>query len=476
MNLRYIFFIRRMSYYVKCKEKRKHKHKQREVVTMINKDDMILAKDRYYSMDTRKTRLNNNVLVVGTSGSGKTRGIVIPNILQASGSYIITDPKGNLYDKYSDYLCEKGYFVKKLNFVDPKDSIKYNFFRYIRTTQDVLKIADMIVKSDGGCLRDDPFWDEAASLLYQALIGFLRFHRPESDWNIASIMKLINACTIEGEDCTSRTPTDAIFDEILQHDPRDYSARQYMKYRAAAGKTLRSINITANSKLGVFDTDEIRTMMDSDQTDFPMIGQRKTALFVVVSDTDRSMDPLVNLFFTQAMNELCLYADTKCKDQCLPVPVRFIMDDFATNCKIQNFPRMIASIRSRGISTMLMIQAESQLDACYGDDGRTIIGNCDTYVYLGGNDVETAQNVAVRGDRLLKDILYMPVGKGWIFRRGSQPVLAEGFCPEEYEAELTKELPEQRGPGFAEDGRTGSEVRISGFCRPLFKTGFEKAV
>jgi type IV secretion system protein VirD4 len=212
--------------------------------------------------------------------------------------------------------------------------------------------------------------------------------------------------------------------------------RTYKKFRVASSRTLRSILVTANSRLGVYDTPELEKMMKEDDVNISWIGRRKTALFVVVSDTDRSMDRLVNLFFSQAMNELCRYADTKCTDYRLPVPVRFIMDDFATNCKIEEFPRMIASIRSREISTTLIIQAESQLTQCYGYDGRTIIGNCDTYVYLGGNDVETAKAVAERCDMPVKKILNMPVGTNWIFRRGEEPRNGVNFKLDEVLHEL----------------------------------------
>ena len=221
-----------------------------------------------------------------------------------------------------------------------------------------------------------------------------------------------------------------------EKNPDSYAVNMYSKFRVAANRTLRSILITVNARLGLFDTPELNEMTATDDIDIASIGQKKTALFVVVSDTDRSLDGLVNIFFTQAMNELCRYADKSCEHNTLPVPVRFILDDFATNCKIEDFPRMIASIRSRGISTMLMIQAESQLTEGYGYDGRTIIGNCDSYVYMGGNDVETAKAVAERCDMPLKKILNMPVGTNWIFRRGQAPVNAKNIDLDEYLMEL----------------------------------------
>lgn len=228
---------------------------------------------------------------------------------------------------------------------------------------------------------------------------------------------------------TAETKIDRMMMEYGKENPDSYAIETYRKFRIAADKTLRSILITTNARVGLWDTPEITEMTSSDDIEIENIGRRKTAIFVVVSDTDRSMDGLVNIFLTQTMNELCRVADRECKNNCLPIPVRFILDDFATNCKIEEFPRMIASIRSRGISTMLMIQAESQLTENYGVDGKTIIGNCDTYVYLGGNDIETAKAVAERCDMTVKKILNMPVGTNWIFRRGQSPVNGINFDP-----------------------------------------------
>jgi type IV secretion system protein VirD4 len=214
-------------------------------------------------------------------------------------------------------------------------------------------------------------------------------------------------------------------DDLYSTNNSSYAVKTYKKFRVAAGKTLKSILISVNARLGLFDVPEIDAMLETDTINIKSIGDKKTALFVVVSDTDRSLDGLANIFFTQAMNELCRYADKECKDNRLPVPTRFILDDFATNVRINEFPRMISSIRSRGISTMLMIQAEAQLQEAYEFDGKTIIGNCDTYVYLGGNDVETAKAVAERCDVPVKKVLNMPVGTCWIFRRGQMPIYSK---------------------------------------------------
>lgn len=349
---------------------------------MIQKGDLILADGKYYDMDCYRTKLNNNVLVVGTSGSGKTRSIVSPNIMQATGSYIISDPKGNLYGKYKAYLEERGYEVKKLDFTDPGHSIHYNFFSYIRDELDVMKLASIMI-DDIKDVQNDAFWTDSSRLLMQAMIGYIMECLDEDGQNLKELLKLISRFQIDENRSGNDTLGDLMFHQLDRENPDSYAVRQYKKFRIATGKTLKSILITVESQMGLFDTRELREMLSYDETNIQDIGKKKTALFVVVSDMDRSFDKLANIFFTQAMAELCRVADQECEDQRLPLPVRFILDDFATNCKIEQFPRMISSIRSRGISTMLMIQSESQLRTSYATDDKTIISNCDTYVYLG---------------------------------------------------------------------------------------------
>ena len=403
---------------------------------MIQKGDLILAEGKYYDMDCYRTKLNNNVLVVGTSGSGKTRSIVSPNIMQATGSYIISDPKGNLYGKYKAYLEERGYEVKKLDFSDPKHSIHYNFFSYIRDETDVMKLASILIDDIKG-VQNDAFWTDSSRLLLQAVIGYIMECMDEDGQNLKELLEIIARFEIDENRSGNETLGDLLFHRLEMENPDSYAVRQYKKFRIATGKTLKSILITVQSQMGLFDTGELREMLSFDETNIQDIGRKKTALFVVVSDMDRSFDKMANIFFTQAMAELCRVADHECEDQRLPIPVRFILDDFATNCKIEQFPRMISSIRSRGISTMLMIQSESQLRTSYATDDKTIISNCDTYVYLGGNDVETAQAVAYRCDLPLRKILEMPVGNCWIFRRGEKAYNGKIFDLDRYQ-ELTQ--------------------------------------
>ncbi|MBR1598210.1 MAG: type IV secretory system conjugative DNA transfer family protein [Lachnospiraceae bacterium] len=415
------------------------------------KNKLIIADGCCYDMDCYKTRLNNNVLVVGTSGSGKTRSIVTPNILQATGSYVISDPKGNLYDKYGSYLRKRGYRVVKLDLIHPENSARYNFMEYIRCEQDIVKIADALYTMENIDRDNGAFWDKAAKLLLQSVMAYLWEAGEPREQTMCSILRLLDACQIKEHSPEDKNSLDALF-EFLPND--SYAKRQYGRFRVAAGKTLKSILITLYAELACYDSAEFRKMTACGEMDLRSIGDRKTAVFVIVSDTDRSMDDFANVFFSQALNELCTHADTECENNRLPVDVRFILDDFATNVVIKEFPRMIASIRSRGISATLMIQAESQLRAAYRNDDRTIIGNCDTYVYLGGNDIETAENVARRMDVPTTDILYMPLEECVVFRRGSRPHMGRIFNLEEYEAALSK------GNGRKKAQNTGHSLEV----------------
>lgn len=412
-------------------------------------DKMVLAKGLEVSLDTRKTRLNNNVLVVGATGTGKTRGIVSPNLLEATGSYVVSDPKGNLYRKYKDYLWEKGYVVQNLDFTNPKHSVHYNFFKYINNDMDIMKISHMLIGKDVGKTLD-PYWDETAQLLLTALISYLKINAEKDHQNLENVLQLLQFGMVNGDLSDTKTKLDDLF---ITFDKREReknnghectAVKAYKSIRVAPNNTLRCIYSTLTAKIGRFDNDELNEMMKNDNIDIPSIGKRKTAIFVTVSDTDRSLDELANIFFMQAMNELCLYADKHCKDQRLPVPVRFILDDFATNVKIDEFPRMIASFRSRDISTMLLIQSEAQLTAGYGADDKTIIGNCDTYIYLGGNDLETAKSISERSDRPMQEILYMPIGKCYIFRRGQKPIYTETIELDEFKQKFLEKKQIQR--------------------------------
>lgn len=408
----------------------------------LHEEDTIIADGVYYPFNDYMHGINDNILVVGGSGVGKTRSIVRPNILQATGSYIISDPKGNLYDLYHSYLRDKGYRVERLDFVNPRRStVRYNFFSYIHNQTDILKIANMLCGNERTQSKDR-FWDQSAQILIQACISYLYENSYVESADLGAVMDLLHVAqrsepTIRSQDYTP-SQLDKQFEAYAKENPNSMTARCYASISMNPVRTWNCVVSMATSMYGAFDTEEVRDLVKEDSVHLDQIGSRKTALFVVVSDTDRSMDLIANIFFSQAMQELCRVADARANNR-LAVPVRFILDDFATNVHIDQFPRMISSIRSRAISTMLMVQAEAQLRSGYDDDAETVISNCDTYVYLGGNDVNTAENVGRRCDRRMLDILNMPVGSCWVFRRGQKAISAEIFQLDPFERKCLEE-------------------------------------
>ena len=389
----------------------------------FNSGQMIVADGCSYSLDDYSTNLNNNVLIVGASGTGKTRKIVTPNIREAIGSYFICDPKGQLHKRWGKHLVDKGYKIKLISFPHPERSDGYNPMDYPENSQDTTKLSAVIANSkESEGTRCDPYWDRMTVLLLCAIIGYLK-ETNSREMTFREILRLVNLGERDDDD-NKRSELKKLFERHKRKHPDSWACEKFEAVDSAPNKTYDTIRSTLAAKFSQFDTEELREMMQKGGFDFTSAAREKTAVFVTVSDTDRKMDMLVDIFFTQAMNELCQYADDKCPDGRLPIPVRFILDDFATNCRIDEFPRMISSIRSRGISVMLMIQSEAQLRQGYEHDAQTIISNCDTYVYLGGNDVQTARAVSERCDKPLSEVLYMPVGYCWVFRRGSQPKFA----------------------------------------------------
>lgn len=396
------------------------------------RNTIIVSEHCQYSLNSYQTRCNNNVIVVGGSGAGKTRTIVTPNILQANSSYIISDPKGNLYGKYASYLREEGYQVRKLNLADPSDpeSSHYNFCQYIQGEQDILRLSHILAYIDGDQPIRDKFWDEASELLFTAFLAYMH-EGYAAEYNFHMLMKLIGRCSVDPRSGEAQLPMPSRFSGTYMEDWDSLAFISMKKLAQAPDRTLRSILISASAKFAPMDTSAIQRITQDDTMHLERIGLEKTAVFINVSDTDRSMDFLANVFFSQALQVLVREAD-KQKNQRFSIPVQFILDDFATNVRISDFPRVISSIRSRNISTMLLLQAESQLHTYYGSDAETIIGNCDTYVYLGTNDLDTASSIARRTNRSLQDILYMPVGENWVFRRGQLPVQDKNFDIESF--------------------------------------------
>ena len=381
---------------------------------------MRLAQGASYSLDTHKTLRNNNVLVIGASGTGKTRSVVIPNLMQMTGSYIVSDPKGVLYHRYGDMFRRAGYRVKMLDFIHPGKSIGYNPFRYIRSEMDITRFAHMLVFQD--VISKDVFWDMATQLLLETLMAYVHEEAPSYERNLNTVLLFLEHMEAKTEGQKEDNTIDIIFRDLEKERPDSYAVRKYHQLKTIYGaeRTHACIIMEAITRIGHYSANEIAHMLAYDETNITSIGEEKTALFVSVSDCDRSMDTLANLFFTQSMTELCRQAD-KGEPYRLKVPVRFILDDFATNCRIGDFPRMISSIRSREISVMLMIQALSQLEASYGADANTIVMNCDTCVYLGGTDLDTASVIAKRADVTPSHVLDMPQGSCYVLRRGEKP-------------------------------------------------------
>ena len=400
--------------------------------TEVKFGSMILPDGKYYSLDDMKTRLNNNVLVVGTTGSAKTRTVITPNLLECVGSYVVTDPKGNLYRKWGSYMEDHGYRVVRLSFIHPEKSVHYNPLQYVKNTQQIQQLSHALVKSSGQ-YSNDPFWDDTSLMLINSLIAYVTEHYDDESGgrNFHKILELLRKA---GRECSSSKNT-FLSNKMSMHEsthPGSWAYKQFQNVNQAPEKTFNTIVTTSIAKFCSVDTEELADMMKDDQIDLRSIGQQKTVVFVEVSDSDRSMDMLINMFFTQTMNQLCTYADEECENNQLPVPVRFFMDDFATNCRIDNFENMISNIRSRKISVILILQSLSQLDKSYGPSAHTIIDDCDTLIYMGGNDPETAYSIAVRCNKTIQSVLHMPLCTSWIFRRGEKPFMCRNLELDDY--------------------------------------------
>lgn len=380
----------------------------------------ILAKDITQSNNTHVTYINNNDIIVGPSGAGKTRGYVIPNILQANESMIIADTKGDLANAFSGYLKGKGYKVYVLDFKNTLDSCGYNPLENIRydaksdkyNEQDILKLVKCIAPDLDA---KEPFWDEQGRTLLSMLVSYiLEKIRPE-DRNLVSVQKLFSVW--------NKKTGEKIFAEIQRENPDSFALTKYKMLRKNfdAERMNASIEAFTNQALTIFSFEGTKKMLTNpDRVDIRAMGREKTALFLNVSDTDRSMDKLVNVFYTQALQMLCEEAEKHpgCR---LPVPVRFIMDDFATNARVPDFDNIISVIRSREIAVSIIIQSITQLDGIYGPEkARTIINNCDNMLYLGGQDISTAELVSVKTDYSRQKVLEMEINDAILFTRGKK--------------------------------------------------------
>ena len=337
---------------------------------------------------------NKNVLVVGGSGSGKTRFYVKPNLMQMHSSYVVTDPKGTVLIECGKMLQRAGYKIKVLNTINFKKSMHYNPFAYIHNETDILKLVNTLIentKGDGEKIGED-FWVKAEKLYYCALIGYIHYEAPESEKNISTLLDMINASEAREDDEDFQNPVDLMFERLEEKEPEHFAVKQYKKYKLAAGKTAKSILISCGARLAPFDIKELRELMETDEMELDTLGDRKTALFIISSDTNSTFDFVNALICSQLFNVLCTKADDVYGGR-LPVHVRCLLDEFA-NIKIPDMQRLIAVLRSREISCSLVVQSQSQLKAIYKDHADTIVGNCDTMLFLGGKEKTTLKEIS----------------------------------------------------------------------------------
>ena len=338
---------------------------------------------------------NKNILVIGGSGSGKTRFFVKPSLMQMHSSYVVTDPKGTVLIECGKLLQRGGYRIKMLNTINFKKSMKYNPFAYLRSEKDILKLVNTIIantKGDGEKSGED-FWVKAEKLYYTALIGYIWYEAPDEEKNFTTLLDMINASEAREDDEDFQNPVDLMFERLEEKDPEHFAVKQYKKYKLAAGKTAKSILISCGARLAPFDIKELRELMETDEMELDTIGDRKTALFIIISDTDDTFNFVVSILYTQLFNLLCDKADDEYGGR-LPVHVRCLLDEFSNIGQIPKFEKLIATIRSREISASIILQSQSQLKAIYKDNADTIVGNCDTTLFLGGKEKTTLKEIS----------------------------------------------------------------------------------
>ena len=362
-------------------------------------NNILLTQTERLTMNGRpanpKYARNKNVLVIGGSGSGKTRFYVKPNLMQMHSSYCVTDPKGTIVLECGKMLENNGYEIKILNTINFKKSMKYNPFTYIRSEKDILKLVQTIIantKGEGEKAGED-FWVKAEKLYYTALIGYIFYEAPREEKNFATLLDMIDASEVREDDETYMNPIDRLFEALEKKEPTHFAVKQYKKYKLAAGKTAKSILISCGARLAPFDIRELRDLMQEDELELDTLGDRKTALFVIISDTDDTFNFVVSIMYSQLFNLLCDKADDVYGGR-LPVHVRCLLDEFANIGLIPKFEKLIATIRSREISASIILQAQSQLKAIYKDNADTIVGNCDSTLFLGGKEKTTLKELS----------------------------------------------------------------------------------
>ena len=361
-------------------------------------DNIILTKTERLMMSNRppdpKNARNKNVLVVGGSGSGKTRFWLKPNLLQCHSSYVVTDPKGSIVVECGNALLKNGYKVRILNTINFKKSMHYNPFSYVHSEKDILKlVTTLMTNTKGEGSGGDPFWEKSERLLLTALIAYLHYEAPVEEQNFATLLEMLNTMQVLEDDEEYQNPVDLLFEELAKKKPNSFAVRQYKLYKLAAGKTAKSILISCGARLAPFDIQELRDLTMYDELQLDTLGDKKTALFLIMSDTDSTFNFLISMVYTQLFNLLCDKADDVYGGK-LPIHVRCLIDECANIGQIPNLEKLVATIRSREISACLVLQARSQLKAIYKDNADTIIGNMDSQIFLGGSEPTTLKDLS----------------------------------------------------------------------------------
>ena len=361
-------------------------------------DNIILTKTERLMMSNRppdpKNARNKNVLVVGGSGSGKTRFWLKPNLLQCHSSYVVTDPKGSIVVECGNALLKNGYKLKILNTINFKKSMHYNPFAYVHSEKDILKlVTTLMTNTKGEGSGGDPFWEKSERLLLTALIAYLHYEAPVEEQNFATLLEMLNTMQVLEDDEEYQNPVDLLFEELAKKKPNSFAGRQYKLYKLAAGKTAKSILISCGARLAPFDIQELRDLTMYDELQLDTLGDKKTALFLIMSDTDSTFNFLISMVYTQLFNLLCDKADDQYGGK-LPVHVRCLIDECANIGQIPNLEKLVATIRSREISACLVLQARSQLKAIYKDNADTIVGNMDSQIFLGGSEPTTLKDLS----------------------------------------------------------------------------------
>lgn len=400
----------RLAVYLKGKNAKKFRHKveygsarwgtAKDIEPFVApdfKDNIILTKTEKLMMSNRpkepKNARNKNVLIVGGSGSGKTRFWIKPNLLQMHSSYVVTDPKGSIVIECGNALLKNHYKIKIFNTINFKKSMHYNPFAYIHSEKDILKlVTTLITNTKGDGKAGDEFWTKAETLLYCALIGYIHYEAPIEEQNFSTLIEFINAMEVREDDEDFQNPVDLMFEALEKAKPNHFAVRQYKKFKLAAGKTSKSILISCGARLAPFDIEELREITAYDELELDTLGDRKTALFLIMSDTDGTFNFLISMIYTQLFNLLCEKADDVYGGR-LPVHVRCLIDEAANIGQIPNLEKLVATIRSREISACLVLQAQSQLKAIYKDNADTIIGNMDSRIFLGGAEPTTLKEL-----------------------------------------------------------------------------------